>query len=120
MELYLKVLELYQHSVQYVIDHPIVLAFIVLILALASVGAWYVIAHHLEPLIITLLCVTGFGASFYIFYRGMLSDMNDIAGVGGFLMLMFLVIYVMAFRVARFARKAMPPIAKGHAKRAGI
>lgn len=120
MELYEKIMQTYQASAQYVIDHPIVLGILVLFLALAAIGAWYVLSHHLHSLLVTLLCAAGFTAGALVLYRGISLEMTDLSAAGGFLVLIFPLIYREAIRVAKLAYGSGPAVGKGHAKRAGL
>jgi hypothetical protein len=121
MQLYEKIMESYYAFVQYVADHPIVLGVLLLFLFLAIVGAWYVLSHHLHVLLVTLLCAGGFAAGALVLYRGITLEMNDLIAVGGFLVVIFPLIYREAVRVAAIAYGGGgDAVAKGHAKRAGM
>ena len=118
MHLYEKILELYQSTLQYMIDHPVVLGLAVVFLLLAAVGAWYVVSHHLHSLLITLLCAAGFAAGALVLYRGFVLDMLDLIVAGGFLVLIFPLIYREAIRMAKVAYGDATVMSKGHARRA--
>ena len=122
MHLYEKILELYQALVQYVLDHPVVLGLAAVFLVLAAIGAWYVLSHHLHSLLITLLCAGGFAAGALVLYRGIALEMTDLTVAGGFLMLIFPLIYREAIRIAKIAYGGSGPraMSKGHGKRAGM
>lgn len=118
MQLYEKIMEHYYAVGQYVTDHPIVLGILLLFLALAVIGAWYVVRHQLHVLLVTLLCASGFAAGALVLYRGIALEQNDLITVGALLVVIFPMIYREAIRVAAIAYgNAM---AKGHAKRAGM
>jgi hypothetical protein len=114
-------LKMLQDVIQYLSEHPTVLASIGVFVLLAAVGAWYVLAHHLHALLITLLCVAGFASGFLVFYRGYQLDMRDLMAVGLFLILIFPVIFQQAIRVARIAFGVEPAVmSRGHARRARV
>ncbi len=106
---------------QYMLEHPVVLAAAGVFVMLALVGAWYVVSHHLHVVLVTLLCAAGFVSGILVLYRGYSGDMRDLMIIGAFLILIFPVIYQQAIRVAKIAFGGAPsPIAKGHARRAGV
>jgi hypothetical protein len=108
-----------QELVQYVIDHPMILAAAGVFVALAVIGGWYVLSHHLHVIMVTLFCAAGFSSGLLVFYRGYQTEMRDLLAIGAFLIVVFPLIYQQAIRIAKiaFADEA-PPIAKGHARRA--
>ncbi len=109
-----------QAVITYLAGHPVLLTAIGVFILLAAVGAWYVIAHHLGALLVTLLCAAGFASGVLVTYRGYQAEMRDLMGVGVFLMFLFPIIYQQAIKSARIALGASPPPeAKGHARRAG-
>ncbi|MGQ0672105.1 MAG: hypothetical protein ACT4N2_04395 [Hyphomicrobium sp.] len=114
--------QLFQDLMTYLGEHPAVLAGIGVFLLLAAIGAWYVVSHHLHVLLITLLCAAGFASGALVLYRGVQAEMRDLVVAGGFLTLIFPIIYQQAIRVAKIAYGdgAAPAMAKGHAKRAGV
>ena len=118
MHLYEKLLELYRNTLQYMVDHPVVLGLAAVFLVLAAVGAWYVVSHHLHSLLITLLCAAGFAAGALVLYRGIVLEMVDLMVAGGFLVLIFPLIYREALRIARVAYGDASALSKGHARRA--
>lgn len=112
---------MFQELVQYVTDHPIILAAAAVFLALAVIGGWYVFSHHLHAIMVTLFCAAGFASGLLVFYRGYQLELLDLQAIGGFLIVIFPLIYQQAIRIAKiaFADQA-PPIAKGHARRARV
>lgn len=109
-----------QDVLQYLADHPVILAAIGVFIVLAIIGAWYVLSHHLGVLLVTMLCAAGFASGGLVLYRGYMADMRDLMGVGAFLLVTFALIYREAVRVARIAYGHNPAaMSKGHAKRAG-
>lgn len=119
MQLYDQLVEGYHQIAQFVAGHPILLGAFALFALLAAVGAWYVLSHHLKVLLITLLCAAGFAAGIVVLYRGITSELNDLIVAGGFLVLIFPLIYREALRIAKIAYPPAPAIAAGMAKRAG-
>ena len=108
-----------QELTTYLGHHPVVLSTIGVFFLLAAVGAWYVLSHHLHALLITLLCAAGFAAGVLVAYRGFQANMRDLMAVGGFLTVIFPIIYQQAIRVAKIAYGGAPSAtAKGHAERA--
>ncbi len=108
-----------QAVIAYLAAHPMLLTAIGVFVLLAAVGAWYVLAHHLGVLLVTLLCAAGFASGVLVLYRGYQADMRDLMAVGGFLILLFPIIYQQAIKQARIVVGSAPPEAKGHARRAG-
>lgn len=108
-----------QELAQYVVEHPIVLAAAGVFVALAVIGGWYVLSHHLHAIMVTLFCAAGFASGLLVFYRGYQMDMRDLMATGALQIVIFPLIYQQAIRIAKiaFADQA-PPIAKGHARRA--
>ncbi len=119
MQLYDQLVQGYQQIAQFVAGHPIVLAALALFALLAAIGAWYVLSHHLKVLLLTLLCAAGFAAGLVVLYRGVTSELTDLVVVGGFLTLIFPLLYREALRIAKIAYPKAPAVAAGHAKRAG-
>jgi hypothetical protein len=78
--------------------HPAQLSAIGLAVVLAGVGLWYVLAHHLQAILITLLSAAGFGSGMLVFYRGFRSEMNDLMGIGFFLVVIFPIIFWQAIK----------------------
>ena len=112
--------QMLQDVIAYLAAHPIVLGSIGVFVLLAVIGAWYVLSHHLHVLLVTMLCAAGFASGVLVLYRGFQTDMRDLMAVGAFLIVVFPVIYQQAVRVAKIAfGDSAPPLAKGHAKRAG-
>jgi hypothetical protein len=108
-----------QELLTYLSHHPTVLSAIGVFVVLALVGAWYVLSHHLQTLLITLLCAAGFAAGWLVAYRGYQAGMRDLIAVGIFFIVTFPIIYQQAIRVAKVAYGGAPSAtAKGHAERA--
>jgi hypothetical protein len=112
-------LQIVQDVVAYLSGHPVVLGAIGVFVVLAAIGAWYVLSHHLHVLLVTLLCAAGFASGVLVLYRGFQAEMRDLMAVGAFLIVIFPLIYQQAIRVAKVAYGEAPPIAQGHARRAG-
>lgn len=109
-----------QELTQYLIDHPVILGALGVFVALALVGGWYVVSHHLHAVLVTLLCAAGFVSGILVLYRGYQSDLRDLQIIGSFLIVIFPLVYHQAIRIAKIAfGDTPPPIAKGHARRAG-
>ena len=108
-----------QELAQYVVDHPMILVAAGIFVALAVIGGWYVLSHHLHAIVVTLLCAAGFASGILVFYRGYQTEMRDLMAIDAFLIVIFPLVYQQAIRIAKiaFADEA-PPIAKGHARRA--
>jgi len=78
--------------------HPSVLAAIGVTALLAAVGLWYVISHHLQAILITLLTAAGIGSGLLVLYRGFRAEMKDLMGIGLFLIAVFPIIFVQAIK----------------------
>ena len=65
-------------AVHYLGAHPALLTAIGLTTALAGVGLWYVLDHHLQAILITLLSAAGIGSGMLVLYRGYRADMSDL------------------------------------------
>lgn len=87
-----------QEIVQYMQAHPRLTVTLGLILVLAIVGLWYVLAHHLEAIVTTILTVAGMASGAIVFYRGLEGGMQDLAWIGLFLMVVFPVIFYQAVK----------------------
>jgi hypothetical protein len=112
---------MYQELSQYLVEHPVVLGSLGVFVLLAIVGGWYVVAHHLHSVLITLLCAAGFVSGILVFYRGYSGEMRDLMVIGAFLTIIFPLVYHQAIRVAKVAFGGAPsPTARGHARRAGV
>jgi hypothetical protein len=84
--------------ITYLSAHPAQLATLCLTTVLAVVGLWYVLAHHLEAIIITLLSAAGFGSGLLVLYRGYNAEMRDLVGIGFFLIAVFPIIFLQAIK----------------------
>ena len=78
--------------------HPAVLTAMGLTAVLAGVGLWYVVHHHLQAILITLLTAAGIGSGMLVLYRGFRTDMKDLMGIGLFLVAVFPVIFWQAIK----------------------
>ncbi len=85
-------------TIRYLSVHPAVLSAMGLTAALAGVGLWYVLYHHLQAILITLLTAAGIGSGLLVFYRGFRSEMNDLMGIGLFLIVIFPIIFWQAIK----------------------
>lgn len=81
--------------------HPLLSALLGAVAALAFVGLWYVIAHHLKAIIVTLICSAGAGSGTVVFWRGIGNDQVDLIVIGVFLMLVFPLLFMRAIRQER-------------------
>jgi hypothetical protein len=112
---------MFQELTQFFVDHPAVSGLLGLFALLALIGGWYVVAHHLHSVIVTLLCAAGFVSGIFVLYRGYESDLRDLQIIGAFLIVIFPLVYHQAIRVAKLAFGGEePPIARGHARRARV
>ena len=84
--------------IQYLGSHPGVLTAIGITAVLAIVGLWYVVAHHLQAILITLLTAAGIGSGLLVLYRGFRAEMHDLMGIGLFLVVVFPVIFWQAIK----------------------
>lgn len=85
-------------AILYLGAHPAVLTAMGLTAALAGVGLWYVVHHHLHAILITLLTAAGIGSGMLVLYRGFRTDMKDLMGIGLFLIVVFPVIFWQAIK----------------------
>jgi hypothetical protein len=86
-------------AVRYLGSHPAVLSAIGLTAGLAVVGLWYVVYHHLQAILITLLTAAGIGSGMLVLYRGYRAEMNDMVVIGLFLIVIFPVIFWQAIKL---------------------
>jgi len=84
--------------IQYLGAHPGVLTALGITAVLAAVGLWYVISHHLQAIMITLLTAAGIGSGLLVLYRGFRADMKDLMGIGLFLIVVFPIIFWQAIK----------------------
>lgn len=90
-----------QEIVNYLAAHPRFFAGLgAFIFLLAAFGLWYVITHYLQIILITLLCAGGIASAGVVIYRGVMLDMQDLVGIGVFLILVFPVIFWQAIRLS--------------------
>jgi hypothetical protein len=85
-------------AIRYLSAHPAVLSAMGLTAGLAAVGLWYVLYHHLQAILITLLTAAGIGSGLLVLYRGFRSEMNDLMGIGLFLIVIFPIIFWQAIK----------------------
>jgi hypothetical protein len=85
-------------TILYLGVHPAVLSAMSLTAVLAGVGLWYVVHHHLQAILITLLTAAGIGSGMLVLYRGFRTDMKDLMGIGLFLVAIFPVIFWQAIK----------------------
>jgi hypothetical protein len=101
--------------------HPAVLTAMGLTAALAGVGMWYVVHHHLQAILITLLTAAGIGSGLLVLFRGFRADMKDLMGIGLFLIVIFPVIFWQAIKqlepVEAVVRTGRPAPARAFYKR---
>ena len=76
--------------------HPAVLTAIGLTAALARVGLF--VHHHLQAILITLLTAAGIGSGMLVLYRGFRTEMQDLMGIGLFLVAIFPMIFWQAIK----------------------
>jgi len=98
----------------YLGEHPAQLATLCLTIVLAVVGLWYVLYHHLQAIIVTVLSALGEGSGLTVLYRGYHADMRDLIWIGLFLCVIFPVIFWQAIKqlepmepAARIGRRAI-------------
>jgi len=84
--------------IHYLGAHPAVLSAIGLTAGLAAIGLWYVLYHHLQAILITLLTAAGIGSGMLVLYRGFNADMRDLMGIGLFLIVIFPIIFWQAIK----------------------
>jgi hypothetical protein len=83
---------------RYLGAHPAVLSAVGLTAGLAAIGLWYVLHHHLQAILITLLTAAGIGSGLLVLYRGFNADMRDLMGIGLFLIVIFPIIFWQAIK----------------------
>jgi len=85
--------------IRYLSVHPGVMTAIGITAVLAVVGLWYVVSHHLQAIMITLLTAGGIGSGLLVLYRGFRADMKDLMGIGLFLVVVFPIIFWQAIQM---------------------
>ncbi len=85
-------------AIRYLGAHPAVMSAICVTAVLAAVGLWYVVSHHLQAILITLLTAGGIGSGLLVFYRGFRTEMDDLMGIGLFLIVIFPIIFWQAIK----------------------
>lgn len=89
-----------QEIVQYLTDHPrLFFGAVAVAVVLAGIGLWYVIAHHLQVVLLTILCLGGIVSGAVVVYRGVTASMTELKFIGAFLVLAFPVIFLQALRL---------------------
>ena len=74
---------------QYMQAHPVVSAILGGCAALALIGLWYVVSHHLRAIVTAVICVAGAAAGLVVIWRGVGNDQMDLIGIGVFLIVIF-------------------------------
>ena len=101
-------------TILYLGAHPAVLTAMGLTAALAGVGLWYVVHHHLQAILITLLTAAGIGSGLLVLYRGFRADMPDLMGIGLFLVVIFPIIFWQAIKMMEptepVSKTGRPPV----------
>ncbi|MFN3624394.1 MAG: hypothetical protein ACK4TP_10065 [Hyphomicrobium sp.] len=90
---------MFNELMQYLASHPGILTAIGITALLAVVGLWYVVSHHLQAILITLLTAAGIGSGMLVLYRGFRADMKDLMGIGVFLIAVFPIIFWQAVKM---------------------
>lgn len=85
--------------IQYLGAHPGVMSALCITAVLAAVGLWYVVSHHLQAIMITVLTAAGIGSGLLVLYRGFRTDMKDLMGIGLFLVVVFPIIFWQAIKM---------------------
>ena len=85
--------------IRYLGSHPAIMSAICATAVLAAVGLWYVVSHHLQAILITLLTAGGIGSGLLVMYRGFAAEMNDMMGIGLFLIVIFPIIFWQAIKM---------------------
>lgn len=96
----------------YFAAHPGQFAALLTALALAGIGLWYVISHHLQVILITLLCSAGVASGVVVLYRGAAGGTRDLLVSGLFLIAVFPVIFWQALRQSAALAAALKAAAK--------
>ena len=101
-------------SIRYLGVHPGLLSAIGMTAVLAVVGLWYVLSHHLQAIMITILTAAGIGSGMLVLYRGFRADMPDLMGIGLFLVVIFPIIFWQAIKMLEptepVSRTGRPPV----------
>lgn len=95
----------------YLGEHPAQLTAIGIAIVLAGVGLWYVLSHHLQAIIITILSAAGFGSGLLVLYRGYHSGLTDLIWIGLFLIVIFPIIFWQAIKLIE--PSIPPPVRTG-------
>jgi hypothetical protein len=101
---------------QYLTAHPILSGALALTVVLAVVGLWYVIAHHLRAIVLTLMTTAGLASGAVVAYRGAERSMHDLVAIGIFLIIVFPIIF---FRIIKPAPSPRPAGVAPPARSAG-
>lgn len=95
-----------QNIFAYFAAHPGQLTAVLVAIVLAGIGLWYVISHHLQVIVITLLCSGGVASGIAVLYHGAVAGARDLLVIGLFLVAVFPVIFVQALRLSAIAAAA--------------
>jgi hypothetical protein len=85
-------------AISYLGTHPGVMTALCVTALLAAVGLWYVVSHHLQAILITVLSAAGIGSGLLVLYRGFRTGMHDLMGIGLFLIVIFPIIFWQAIK----------------------
>jgi hypothetical protein len=98
-------------------DHPVLLTVMICTVLLAVIGLWYVVVnvvvHHIQVIIITLLCAAGFGSGCWVLYRGVFDPGpggTDLIAIGVFLIAIFPIIFQQALRLSEPEQPEAKPL----------
>lgn len=96
--------------IEYLSLHPIAASMVVVAaMLLAFIGLWYIVHHHLQVIVITLLCTAGVLSGGFVLYRGATNDLKDLILIGLFLLVVFPVIFYREVMMMQSATPAVPP-----------
>ena len=90
---------MFDDTIRYLGAHPAVMSAFGLTALLAVVGLWYVVSHHLQAIMITILTAAGIGSGLLVLYRGFSAEMKDLMGIGLFLIIIFPIIFWQAIKM---------------------
>lgn len=101
-----------QSVTQFVQGHPVLTGGLLLFAALGLIGLWYVVANYFDAIVTTLICIAGAMSGVVVFYRGIDGNYSDLVAIGGFLMVIFPVIFFQSIRThKKIALKPSPGLA---------
>lgn len=90
-----------QYIADFLQSNPVTLPVVVAAMLLALVGLWYIVYHHLQVILITLLCTAGLLSGGVVMFRGAQHGMKDLMIIGLFLMIVFPVIFYQALQLSQ-------------------